>query len=124
MESCPNATSDLALDAIRALDSIVERKERKQAFRMELGGMTSSSGNVSSPSVGLGTRATASASRPSGSGSLGVVGIHSYFQPRTTPRSQPSIISMLKKKEKKEVDLMLAKLIYYDGIPINITKSV
>jgi len=31
---------------------------------------------------------------------------------------------MLKKKEKKEVDLMLAKLIYYEGVPIHITRSV
>lgn len=126
MESCPNATSDLDLDAIRALDSIVERKERRQAFRMELGGMSSSSGNVSTSSPSVGARATASASRPgpSGSGSPGMVGIHSYFQPRTTPGSQPSIVSMLKKKEKKEADLMLAKLIYYEGIPINITRSV
>jgi len=72
---------------------------------MELQGMTSSSGNVSSPSVGE------SASRPSGSGGPRGVGIHSYFQPRITPGSQPFIINILKKKEKKEVDLMLAKLI-------------
>lgn len=103
------------------LDSIVEKKERKQAIRMELGGMTSSSGNVSSPSVGANI---ASATRASGSGGHGGVGIHSYFQPQTTPGSQPSIISMLKKKEKKEADLMLAKLIYYEGVPINITRSI
>lgn len=67
------------------------------------------SGNVSSPNVGA--SASASASRPSGSGYPGRVGVHSYFQPRTTLGSQPSIMSMLKKQEKKEADLMLAKLI-------------
>ena len=83
--SCLNETLDLALDIVRALDSIIERKERKQAFRMELGGMSSSiiSGNIFSPCVG------ASASRPSGSGAPRGVGIHSYFQPWTTPGSQP-----------------------------------
>lgn len=74
MESYPNATPDLNLNAIRSLDSFVERKE---SFQMELEAINSftASGNVSSSSVG------ASGSRPKGSEgtSIGGVRIHSYF---------------------------------------------
>lgn len=110
VDPCPNSSPDLALEAARALNSIGKKKTRKQAFQVEQG-------------VGLGNSSTSiasgSASQPSSCG----IGIYSYFEPQTTPGAQPSITNLLKKNEKKHADLMIAKLIYYEGCVITITDN-
>jgi hypothetical protein len=50
----------------------------------------------------------------SGSGSTdsGIGRFASFFVPRTTPRAQPSIRSMLMKKEKKEADRVVERCLF------------
>lgn len=112
VDPCPNSSPDLALEAARALESVGDKRSRRQALQAELGvGLGSPSTSVASGS--------ATTARPSSSG----IGISSYFEPRTTPGAQPSITSILKKNEKKHADLMIAKLIYYEGCAITITNN-
>jgi hypothetical protein len=46
-----------------------------------------------------------------------------FFVPRTTPGAQPSIRSMVKQKEKEEVDKMVCECFLWSEIPFNIAKN-
>jgi hypothetical protein len=46
-----------------------------------------------------------------------------FFVPRTTPGAQPSIRSVLKKKEKKEADRAVGRCLFWSDIPLSITKN-
>jgi hypothetical protein len=46
-----------------------------------------------------------------------------FYVPRTTPGAQPSIRSVLKKKEKKEADKVVGRCLFWSDIPLNITKN-
>jgi hypothetical protein len=51
-------------------------------------------------------------------------GSTSFFVPeRTTVGAQPSIRSMLKKKEKEEADRVVGRCLFWSDIPLNITKN-
>jgi hypothetical protein len=43
--------------------------------------------------------------------------------PRSTPRGQPSIRSLIKTKEKEEADKLVAKCFLWSDIPFNIAKN-
>lgn len=47
----------------------------------------------------------------------------SFFLPRTTPDSQPSITSMLKKFEKEQADKLLAKFLLWSDIPFSVARN-
>jgi hypothetical protein len=47
----------------------------------------------------------------------------SFFVPRTTPGAQPSIRSIVKIKEKQEVDKLVGKCFLWSDIPFNIAKN-
>jgi len=55
--------------------------------------------------------------------SINPVAASSFFVPRTTPGSQPSITSMLKKTEKEQADKLLAKFLFWSDIPFSIVRN-
>ena len=113
MEVCSGASAELILEANRDLDSTIQRRAKKIAIQMELGTrMSSKAGSVNHSQF-----------QASSTGAPRLVGLSPYFGPRTTPAAQPSITSLQNKNEKKKVDLLVAKLIYYEGLPINIIRS-
>jgi hypothetical protein len=47
----------------------------------------------------------------------------SFFVPRTTPGAKPSIRSIVKIKEKQEVDKLVGKCFLWSDIPFNTSKN-
>jgi hypothetical protein len=58
-----------------------------------------------------------------GSTDSGIGRFSPLFVTRTTPRAQPSIRSVLKKKEKKEADRLVGRCLFWSDIPLKITKN-
>jgi len=52
-----------------------------------------------------------------------LVATSSYFVPRTTASSQPSISSILEKKEKEEADKLLGKFLLWSDIPFSVARN-
>jgi hypothetical protein len=47
----------------------------------------------------------------------------SFFVPRTSAGAQPSIMSVLKKREKAEADRVMGRCLFWSDIPLSITKN-
>ena len=97
-----------AHDALQVKDGKKEATAAKKA-RLAAFGIESSRQSIS-PTVGSGRGSTATSSS-------------SYFVPRTTPGGQPSIRSLVKKREKKEADKVMAKCLYWSDLPPSITRN-
>ena len=46
-----------------------------------------------------------------------------FFVPRTNARAQPSILSVLRKREKEEADRVTVRCLFWGDIPLSITKK-
>eukprot|EP00253_Pinus_taeda_P036589 PITA_36589 len=105
---CTNTTPELIQRAMRALGELEQTREAKEELKRQL-------------------RRSAEGSGPSGAGSTAAsvnpVAASSFFVPRTTPGSQPSIGSMLKRTEKEEADNLLAKFLLWSDIPFSIVSN-
>eukprot|EP00253_Pinus_taeda_P025018 PITA_25018 len=102
---CPNTNAELILQATRALDELEQTREAKEEVKRQLKRSTEGSG------VG----STAASVNP--------IAASSFFVPRTTPGSQPSIGSMLKRNEKEKADNLLAKFFLWSDIPFSIVRN-
>ena len=95
-------------DALHTKDKKKEAAAAKKAqlatFRIE------SSRQSISPTAGSGRGSTATRSS-------------SYFVPRTIVGAQPSIKSLVKMREKKEADKVMAKCLYWSDLPLSITRN-
>eukprot|EP00253_Pinus_taeda_P023390 PITA_23390 len=103
-----NTTPELIQIATRALGELEQTREAKEELKRKL-------------------RRSAEGSGPSGAGSTAAsvnpVAASSFFVPQTTPGSQPSIGSMLKRTEKEEADNLLAKFLLWSDIPFSIIRN-
>lgn len=97
-----------AHDALQVKDGKKEATVAKKA-QLAAFGIESSRQSIS-PTAGSGRGSTATRSS-------------SYFVPRTTPGGQPSIKSLVKKREKKEADKVMAKCLYWSDLPLSITRN-
>lgn len=98
---CTNTNTRIIRRALRSLEEIEQTKLSKLALKSKLVGNRVLGGEYES---GTGsTSASISATNP--------VVASSYFVHRTTSGSQPSISSIIKKKEKEEVDKLLGKFL-------------
>eukprot|EP00253_Pinus_taeda_P017056 PITA_17056 len=108
VEPCTNITPELIQRAMRALETLEQNREAKEELKRQL-------------------KRSAEGSGPSGTGSTAasanLVVASSFFVPRTTPGSQPSIGSMLKRTEKEQADKLLAKFLLWSDIPFNIVRN-
>ena len=97
-----------AHDALQVKDGKKEAAAAKKA-QLAAFGIESSRQSIS-PTAGSGRGSTATRSS-------------SYFVPRTTLGAQPSIKSLVKKREKKEADKVMAKCLYWSDLPLSITRN-
>jgi Protein of unknown function (DUF 659)/BED zinc finger len=102
---CPNTTAELILQATRALEELEQTREAKEEVKRQL----------RRSAEGSGAGSTAASMNP--------IAASSFFVPRTTPGSQPSIGSMLKRNEKEEADNLLAKFLLWSDIPFSIVRN-
>ena len=70
-----------------------------------------------------GDRESGSGSSPSTSSTPNPIVASSYFVPRTTPGAQPSISSLIKKREKEEADKLLDSHFLWSDIPFSVAKN-
>jgi hypothetical protein len=105
----PKSTPKIMHIANKALDDMGIDREHREAMKAQFGrggGGRSEEGGTKSDTI-----SSASATSPSTS---------SFFVPRTTPGAQPSIRSIVKLKEKQEVDKLVGKCFLWGDIPFNI----
>lgn len=112
---CLGRRASLALEATKALEVATEKMLKKATIQAELGIHASRFQILNYVSSNVGSGSQQSSQRN---------GISPYFGPQTTPGAQPSITSLLNKNEKKKGDLVVAKLVYYQGLSINIARSL
>eukprot|EP00253_Pinus_taeda_P022828 PITA_22828 len=105
---CKNTTPELIQRALRALENLEQTREAKEELKRQLKRSAEGGG----PS---GTGSTAASTNP--------IATSSFFVPRTTPGSQPSIGSMLKRTEKEHADKLLAKFLLWSDIPFSIVRN-
>eukprot|EP00253_Pinus_taeda_P001665 PITA_01665 len=105
---CTNTTAELIQRAMRALGELEQTREAKEELKRQLRKSAEGSG----PSGAVSTAA-----------SVNPVAASSFFVPRTTPGSQPSIGSMLKRTEKEEADNLLAKFLLWSDILFSIVRN-
>merc|ERR1711915_742941 len=102
---CPNTTAELILQATRALGELAQTREAKEEVKRQL--------RRSAEGSGAGSTAA----------SINPIAASSFFVPRTTPGSQPSIGSLLKRNEKEQADNLLAKFLLWSDIPFSIVRN-
>ena len=105
---CLNTTAEIIQKAMRALGESEHTREAKEELKRQLKRSAEGSG----PS---GTGSTAASVNP--------VAASSYFVPRTTPGSQPTIGSMLKRTEKEKADKLMTKFLLWSDIPFSIIRN-
>ena len=110
---CPETTPEIMRIEFDALETKDKNKDEKAAKKTEIS--LRSSGTSAAEGQGSGRGST-----DSGTGSRR---LSPFFPERTTPRAQPSIRSMLKKKEKKEGDKVVGRCLFWSDIPLSITKN-
>jgi hypothetical protein len=90
-----------------------KKRDEREAVRIELaaGGVARSGGGARSDSFSSASPST----MPSTTSS--------FFVPRTTTGTQPSIRSVVKIKEKQEADKLVGRCFLWSDIPFNIAKN-
>eukprot|EP00253_Pinus_taeda_P001667 PITA_01667 len=105
---CKNTTPELIQRALRALENLEQTREAKEELKRQLKRSAEGSG----PS---GTSSTTA--------STNLIAATSFFVPRTTPGTQPSIGSMLKRTKKEQANKSLAKFLLLSDIPFSIVRN-
>jgi hypothetical protein len=109
---CPASTPEIVHIANQSIFDMNRKRDQREEMRLELANRsTSISGVGESQSSGShSTMPSPSTSSP-------------FFVPRSVPRGQPSIRSMVKTKEKEEADKIVARCFLWSDIPFNIAKN-
>eukprot|EP00253_Pinus_taeda_P001725 PITA_01725 len=114
---------ELIQKALEAIDEKDRKKEEAERNKAEHAGR---SFRISSPDFDV------EGSGPSGRGStvgtpspatVSATARPSFFVPRIGPGAQPGIKSLVKKKEKQEVDRVMGRCIFWSDLPLSITKT-
>ena len=107
---CTNTNPEIIRRALKSLEGIETTKLSKAALKSQIARFR-------------GDRESGSGSSPSASSTSNPVVASSYFIPRTTPSAQPSISSLIKKREKEEADKLLGKLFLWSDIPFSVARN-
>jgi hypothetical protein len=111
VEVCLKTNAEIMIIAFDSLDAKDKNKNEATTKKVELSVRSSSTSTPEGQCSGRG-------STDSGTGRF-----KPFFVPRTTPGAQPSIRSVLKKKENKEADRVVGRCLFWSDIPLNITKN-
>eukprot|EP00253_Pinus_taeda_P015582 PITA_15582 len=120
---CTISSPELIQKSLEAIDEKDRKKEEAERNKAESAGR---SFGISSPDFDV------EGSGPSGRGSTAgtpspatanATARSSFFVPRTGPGAQPSIKSLVKKKEKQEAARVMGRCIFWSDLPLSITKT-
>ena len=96
VDICPESSEELVAKATKALEEYSTNKQYTEAKKKEIASRSKSRGSTHTHGA-MGVES----SEIHSSQSIIPTATSSYFMPRTTPGAQPSIKSMLKKKERR-----------------------
>jgi hypothetical protein len=107
---CPASTPEIVHIANQSIFDMIRKRDQREEMRLELANKNTSFSGVGE-TQSLGTPSTMpSTSSP-------------FFVPRSVPRGQPSIRSIIKTREKEEADKIVARCFLWSDIPFNIAKN-
>jgi hypothetical protein len=123
VDPCPNSTPEIVHIANQSLIDMANKRDTIEARKKELARSTANrySGTSASEGGPVVPQSHSSATGPSASAAPSSTS--SYFVMRSTPRGQPSIRSLIKKKETEEADKLVAKCFLWSDIPFNIAND-
>ena len=102
VEVCLKTNPEIMKIKFDSLDAKDKKKDEAAAKKVELSIRSSATSTLEGQCNGR------------GSIDSGIGRFTSFFVPRTTPRAQPSIKSVLKKKEKKETDRVVGRCLFLE----------
>jgi hypothetical protein len=128
VDPCPNSTAKIMHIANQSLIDMANKRDVTKARKNELARSTANRYIGTSASEGGPVpQSHSSATGPSTSAipstSAAPSSTSSYFVMRSTPRGQPYIRSLNKKKEMEEADKLVAKCFLWSDIPFNIANN-
>jgi hypothetical protein len=118
VDICPESSEELVVKATKAIEDYstnkkyTEAKKKEMVSRSRLRGSTHTHGAMGVESSEIHSSQYVMPTTTS-----------SYFMPRTTPGAQPSIKSMLKKREKEEADKLVGRCLQWSDIPFNFARN-
>jgi hypothetical protein len=115
---CKNMSPEImrvAHDSINAKD---KKKEESATKKDELAAF-----KIYQSSPGISAHATEGSGRGSTAADSPVGKMSSYFVPRTGPRAQPSIKSVVKKREQQEASRLMGRCLFWSDLPLTITRN-
>eukprot|EP00253_Pinus_taeda_P035915 PITA_35915 len=112
---CTISSPELIQKALEAIDEKDRKKEETERNKVERAGR---SFGISSPDFDAESSVRSSTALPATASARS-----SFFVPRTGHGSQPSIKSLVKKKEKQEADRAMGRCLFWSDLPLNITKT-
>jgi hypothetical protein len=115
VDACPNSTPKIMHIANQSLIDMANKRDATEARKKELERATANRYTGTSASEG-GPVPQSHSSATGPSTSAVPSSTSSYFVLRSTPGGQPSIRSLIKRKETKEVDKLVAKCFLWSGI--------
>jgi hypothetical protein len=118
VEICTESSEELVAKATKAIEEYSTNKKYTEAKKNEMASRSRSRGSTHT----LGAMGVESSEIHS-SQSVMPTTTSSYFMPRTTPSAQPSIKSMLKKKEKEEANKLVGRCLLWSDIPFNFARN-
>jgi hypothetical protein len=113
---CSNSSPELVVKATKALEEYAENKKYAEAKKKEMASRSKSSTHTLG-AVGVGSSEVHSPQF------VMPTTISPFFVPRSTPDAQPFIRSMLKIKQKEEVNKIVGRCLLWSDIPFNFWKS-
>jgi hypothetical protein len=115
---CTKSSEELVAKATKAIEEYSANKQYTEAKKKEMASRSRSRGSTHTHGA-MGVES----SEIHSSQSVMPTTTSSYFMPRTTPGAQPSIKSMLKKKEKEEADKLVGRCLLWSDIPFNFSRN-
>jgi hypothetical protein len=113
IEVCGSTTPEIMRIAFDSLEAKDKKKNDAATRKAELSFRNSGASTPEGQGQGSGRGSTNSSIRR----------LSPFFLERITTGAQPSIRSMLKKKEKKEADKVVGRCLFWSDIPLSITKN-
>jgi hypothetical protein len=128
MDPCPNSTAEIMHIANQSLIDMANKRDATEARKNELALSTANRyTGISASKGGPVPQSQSSATGPSTSAmpstSAAPSSTSSYFVMRSTPGGQPSIQSLIQKKETEEANKLVAKCLLWSDIPFNIANN-
>jgi hypothetical protein len=115
---CSNVSAEIMRAAHDSINTKERKKEDSAAKKAELAAF-----KIYQSSPGISANATEGSGRGSTATDSPVGKIPSYFVPRTGPGAQPSIKSLVKKREQQEASRLMGRCLFWSDLPLTITRN-